>query len=145
VYEICDARNGFDVYVSSVNAARHIASKILEVLGGSKKESARYLRVENGRAKRKSAERLNQEEEYNPLLEDVRKWGEWVLEEAKMEIGRFYPPEGDSIPVGYIWARTIPCQNPSCNAEIPLMRQFWLAKKKNKNKKVALYPYVEGK
>jgi len=79
----------------------------------------------------------------NPLLEDVKKWGNWVLEEAKKEIGRFYPVEEDgSIPVGYIWARTVPCQNPSCNAEIPLMRQFWLAKKSNK--KVALYPYVEN-
>ncbi|AIJ05230.1 Site-specific DNA-methyltransferase (adenine-specific), Type III restriction system mod subunit [Methanocaldococcus bathoardescens] len=78
----------------------------------------------------------------NPLLEDVKKWGNYVLEEAKKEIGRFYPVDEDgSIPVGYIWARTVPCQNPSCNAEIPLMRQFWLAKKSNK--KVALYPYVE--
>lgn len=89
------------------------------------------------------------------LVEDVKKWGEWVLEEAKKEIGRFYPNDvieqkgyfGESgeeyIPVGYIWARTIPCQNPACGAEIPLMRQFWLAKKSNK--KVALYPYVEGK
>lgn len=80
----------------------------------------------------------------NPLVEDVKKWGEWVLEEARKEIGRFYPNDEDgSIPVGYIWARTIPCQNPSCGAEIPLMRQFWLAKKSNK--KVALYPYAEGK
>ena len=80
----------------------------------------------------------------NPLLEDVKKWGEWVLEEAKKEIGKFYPADEDgSIPVGYIWARTIPCQNPACMAEIPLMRQFWLAKKNNK--KVALYPYVDGK
>jgi len=80
----------------------------------------------------------------NPLLEDVKKWEEWVLEAAKKETGRFYPEEGDgSIPVGYIWARTIPCQNPACGAEIPLMRQFWLAKKSNK--KVSLYPYVEGK
>jgi len=85
------------------------------------------------------------------LVKDVKKWGEWVLQEAKKEIGRFYPPdksgyfgEGEgAIPVGYIWARTIKCENPSCNAEIPLMRQFWLAKKPNK--KVALYPYVEGK
>ena len=69
----------------------------------------------------------------NRLLYDVEKWSNWVLKEVKKEIGRFYPPEPDgSIPVGYIWARTIPCQNPSCGAEIPLMRQFWLAKKKNK-------------
>lgn len=78
----------------------------------------------------------------NPLLEDVKKWGEWVLKEAEKEIGRFYPkdPEG-SIPVGYIWARTIPCQNPACGAEIPLMRQYWLAKKDKK--KVSLFPYTE--
>jgi len=75
----------------------------------------------------------------NPLLEDVKYWGNWVLEEAKKELGRFYPPDEDgSIPVGYIWARTIPCQNPSCGAEIPLMRQYWLAKKAKK--KVALFP-----
>ena len=79
----------------------------------------------------------------NPLLEDVRKWGQWVLAKAKEELGKFYPEEADgSIPIGYIWARTIPCQNPSCGALIPLMRQFWLANKPKK--KVALYPYVEN-
>jgi len=78
----------------------------------------------------------------NPLLEAVKKWGDWVLEEARKELARFYAPDPDgSIPVGYIWARTIPCQNPACGAEIPLMRQFWLAKKPKK--KVALYPVVE--
>ena len=78
------------------------------------------------------------------LLYDVQRWGKWVLEEAKKEIGKFYPEDPDgSIPIGYIWARTIPCQNPLCGAEIPLMRQFWLARKKNR--KIALYPYLEGK
>ena len=77
----------------------------------------------------------------NPLLEAVKKWGNWVLEEARKELGRFYPPDPDgSIPVGYIWARTIPCQNPGCGVEVPLMRQFWLAKKAKK--RVALYPDV---
>jgi len=96
--------------------------------------------------KRKVKDELGNEieKEVNSLLEDVKKWGNLVLEEAKKEIGKFYPEDEDgSVPVGYIWARTIPCQNPSCGAEIPLMRQFWLAKKNNK--KVALYPYVEGK
>jgi len=87
---------------------------------------------------------FEEKKKVNPLLEDVRKWGNWVLEEAKKEISRFYPTDEDgSIPVGYIWARTIPCQNPACGAEILLMRQFWLARKNNK--KVALYPYVEEK
>jgi len=79
----------------------------------------------------------------NPLLEDVKRWGKWVLEEAKREIEKFYPQEKDgSIPVGYIWARTILCQNPACGAEIPLMRQFWLVKKDNK--KVSLKPFINN-
>jgi len=85
---------------------------------------------------------FDDDEKVNPLLEDVKYWGGWVLEEARKEIGRVYPEDQDgSIPVGYIWARTIPCQNPTCGAEIPLMRQFWLAKKSEK--KVSLYPYVD--
>jgi len=84
------------------------------------------------------------EKTVNPLLEDVKKWGDWVLNEVKKEIGKFYPAEPDgSTPVGYIWARTIPCQNPTCGSEIPLMRQFWLAKKDKK--KVSLFPHVVGK
>ena len=79
----------------------------------------------------------------NPLVEDVKKWSAWVLAEAKKELEKYYPEEeGGSIPVGWIWARTIPCQNPSCGAEIPLMRQFWLAIKPKK--KVALYPFDEA-
>jgi Adenine-specific DNA methylase containing a Zn-ribbon len=85
-----------------------------------------------------------QEKQESPLIKDVQRWGEWVLEEAKKEIGRFYPRDEDgSIPVGYLWARTIPCQNPLCGAEIPLIRQFWLAKKEKK--KISLYPFVYNK
>ena len=85
-----------------------------------------------------------QEKQESPLVKDVQRWGEWVLESAKKEIGRFYPRDEDrSIPVGYLWARTIPCQNPLCGAEIPLIRQFWLAKKEKK--KISLYPFVHNK
>jgi adenine-specific DNA methylase len=73
----------------------------------------------------------------------VKKWGKWVLEEAKKELARFYPEDPDgSIPVGYIWARTVRCKNPACGAEIPLVRQTWLAKKANK--KVAYRIVPEG-
>ncbi|GFP29171.1 DUF1156 domain-containing protein [Candidatus Hakubella thermalkaliphila] len=85
-----------------------------------------------GRKKVKSND-LFGEKEINPLLEDVKKWGNWVLEEARKEIGQFYPEEKDgSISVGYIWARTVKCQNPACGAEIPLVRQTWLARKDKK-------------
>jgi adenine-specific DNA methylase len=78
------------------------------------------------------------------LLEDVERWGNWILEKVGEEIGRFYPRDEDgSIPIAYIWARTLPCQNPLCGAEIPLMRQFWLAYKPDK--KIALKPKIVGK
>jgi len=83
-------------------------------------------------------------EDFNPLLKAVRTWGDWVLEQARATLAPFYPPaeEGETV-VGYIWARTLPCQNPACGVEIPLMRQFWLAKKGSK-KQIALYPRSEG-
>ncbi|MDO9130861.1 MAG: DUF1156 domain-containing protein, partial [Anaerolineales bacterium] len=58
--------------------------------------------------------------DFNPLLNAVRYWSNWVLEEVRKELSTFYPPDSDgSIPIGYIWAKTIPCQNPSCGQEIP--------------------------
>jgi putative DNA methylase len=76
-----------------------------------------------------------------PLIEDVKKWGNWILESAKKEIGKFYPPDPDqSIPVGYIWARTVKCKNPQCGVEIPLVKQTWLAKKENKKIAFKLIP-----
>jgi putative DNA methylase len=84
-------------------------------------------------------ERLGQTEMFsrdapgNPLPAAVKEWGEWVLNEARRELAPFYPSSGADPVVGYIWARTLPCQNPACGVDIPLMRQFWLAKKEKKN------------
>jgi len=73
----------------------------------------------------------------NRLAYDVERWGKWVLEEARKEIGQFYPPDPDgSVPVAYLWAHTVTCPNPTCGAEIPLVRRLWLANKTNK--KIAL-------
>jgi putative DNA methylase len=127
-------RLGCEVYASDYNP---VATLILKC-------TLEYPQKYGQPKKVKGDDWTQAEKTVNPLVEDVRKWGDWVLNEAKQEIGRFYPPEPDgSVPVGYIWARTIPCQNPACGAEIPLMRQFWLAKKDKK--KVSLYPYVVGK
>jgi putative DNA methylase len=72
-------------------------------------------------------------QEVNFLAYLVKKWSAIILKQVKEELSEFYPNEPDgSAPIGYIWARTIPCQNPNCGIEIPLIRQFWLAKKTNK-------------
>jgi adenine-specific DNA methylase len=87
---------------------------------------------------------LSSERETNPVLEDVKRWGNWVFEEAKKEISRFYPSERDgSVPVGYYWMRTVKCGNPSCGVEIPLSANWWLAK--GCNKEVALKAIPKAK
>ena len=76
----------------------------------------------------------------NPLATDVRYWGHWMLEKAREELAEFYPPDSDgSVPVAYLWSRTISC--PNCDAETPLIRQYWLAHKDRK--KVALEPVID--
>jgi putative DNA methylase len=72
------------------------------------------------------------------LVSEVQHWGHWVLEQARRELAAFYSVAGGETPIAYIWSRTIRCPNPSCGAEIPLFRQFWLARKANK--RVALKP-----
>ncbi len=57
----------------------------------------------------------------NPLSADSKYWGAWLHEMARRELGSFYPPDSDGcLPLAYLWARTIHCSNPSCNATIPL-------------------------
>jgi len=64
------------------------------------------------------------------LADEVRKWGQWVKEQAEKELAQFYPKDADgSTPIAYLWARTIKCEGPNCGAEVPLMRSLWLAKK----------------
>jgi len=95
------------------------------------------------------------------LAEEVRYWGNWVLERVRREIGDLYPPIPDPaykgertaaasnptlfqtattksappgflIPVAYLWTRTVKCKNPVCGATVPLVKQTWLCKKKGR-------------
>lgn len=80
----------------------------------------------------------------NLLLKDLKNAASWVLEKSKEDLEKFYPlDEYGSNSVGYIWARTIECQNPSCNVEIPLMKQFWISR--TKKNKIAIKPLIIGK
>ena len=82
------------------------------------------------------------------LAEDVRRYGQWMRDEAEMRIGHLYPkaklPDGTMANViAWIWARTVTCPNPACGIEMPLVRSWWLGKKKGKEAYVV--PRVVGR
>lgn len=81
------------------------------------------------------------------LAEDVRRYGRWMRDRAEERIGHLYPkaqvpvlgingePTGkttDATVIAWIWARTVTCPNPACGMEMPLVRSWWLGKKKGK-------------
>lgn len=71
------------------------------------------------------------------LAEDVRSYGAWMRERAENSIGHVYPQaalgDGSKAPViAWIWARTVACPNPACGIEMPLVRSWWLGKKRGK-------------
>ncbi|MFT4124877.1 MAG: DUF1156 domain-containing protein [Gordonia sp. (in: high G+C Gram-positive bacteria)] len=82
------------------------------------------------------------------LAEDVRRYGQWMRDEAHRRIGHLYPmatlPNGkEATVIAWIWARTVTCPNPECRITMPLVRSWWLGKKKGKEAYVV--PVVEGK
>lgn len=71
------------------------------------------------------------------LAADVRAYGAWMRDEAEKRIGHLYPkatlPDGtEATVIAWIWARTVTCPNPACGIEMPLVRSWWLGKKKGK-------------
>ena len=70
------------------------------------------------------------------LADEVRKWGQWIKEQAEKELAEFYPKDPDgATPIAYLWARTILSEAPGeedVPVEVPLIRSLWLAKKKRR-------------
>ncbi len=85
------------------------------------------------------------------LANEVRYWGNVVLEKARAEISDAYPgvtdpsatkapkqktlggidgpsgvPNDRLIPLAYRWTRTVRCKNSACGASVPLLRNLWL-------------------
>ena len=95
------------------------------------------------------------------LAEDVRRYGNWMREEAKKRIGHLYPPveitaemtkeRPDLKPyigkkltvIAWLWARTVKSPNPQfSDVDVPLVSSFILSSKKGKEAYVE--PVVEG-
>lgn len=66
------------------------------------------------------------------LAADVRSYGAWMRDRALERIGHLYPTADGRTVIAWIWARTVTCPNPACGIEMPLVRSWWLGKKKGK-------------
>jgi len=73
---------------------------------------------------------------YGPeLAKELRRVGAEIKQQAEKELADLYPKDPDgSVPIAYLWARTVKCESPNCGAEIPLVRSFWLCKKANRKR-----------
>ena len=79
----------------------------------------------------------------NRLSFDVEYYAKKLLAMTEAEVGHLYPAdEKGNKPIAYYWTRTATCSNPSCKAEVPLLKQFYLAN--TKSKKVYLNPIIHG-
>lgn len=79
----------------------------------------------------------------NRLSFDVEYYAKKILKETEAEVGYLYPAdEQGRKPVAYYWARTAKCSNPSCGAEVPLLKELYICN--TPKKKVYLDPIVEG-
>ena len=108
------------------------------------------------------------------LSEEVRHWGNWLLEQMRAELSDLYPvirtsssggvgrrqstfafAEGEPpktknatgclTPVAYLWTRTVRCKKPTCGGTVPLVRQTWLRRKKGRYAVLKMIPNARNK
>jgi len=98
-------RIGADAYASDLNPLAVLLTKVmLEYLPQSRKDISKL----------------------------IERYGYWIKSNAEKELADMYPKySDDSVPVGYLWARTICCEGPGCGAELPLIGQTLLSGKEN--------------
>ena len=79
----------------------------------------------------------------NRMAFDVEYYAGVILDKTEAEVGHLYPADSKGKkPIAYYWARTATCSNPSCQAQVPLLRQFYLANTSHKH--VYLKPIING-
>jgi len=81
----------------------------------------------------------------NRLRRDLERWGNWVNEEAKKEIGQYYQTRPGEEVISYIWCRTVKCPNPNCGSEIPLIHKLELVNKPGQRAALKLIPRKDRK
>jgi putative DNA methylase len=83
----------------------------------------------------------------NRLSFDFTYFANKILTELKTKHSNIYnTSKKDEFPIAYYWIRHASCSNPTCKAEVPLLKQFYLSKRRgsNSNDWISLYPVIEG-
>lgn len=151
------ARLGCRSYGNDINPVAHIiergSAEFPQKYGKPIIYSEAEFKVKYGERGRKMAQEagrnivVDMDKNYhipNRLSWDVEYYAKELLDMTEKEVGHLYPvDENGNKPIAYYWARTARCSNPSCGAEVPLLKQFYLAN--TSKKKVYLYPIIQGK
>jgi putative DNA methylase len=74
---------------------------------------------------------------FEGLAADVRHYGALVHRAVQDELGQSYPAAPNGAPVAWLWARTVPCPNPSCPVTVPLFSSPRLSKQKGRETSVS--------
>lgn len=82
----------------------------------------------------------------NRLAFDVEYYAKKILAETEKEVGDKYSSASQLTPLVYYWSRTAKCSNPSCKAEIPMLKQFYISKRRTAKAKdwYFLSPIISG-
>ena len=72
----------------------------------------------------------------------VRAWGRWVLERARQDLAARYPMVDGEPTVAYLWARN--ARDPQTTGRIPLLKTFWLRRKKGRRAALLPIPLADG-
>ena len=70
------------------------------------------------------------------LADDISFYGRWMRDQAFERIGQYYPrvklKDGShKTIIAWLWASNVPCANPACGFDMPLLNSFQISAKKN--------------
>ena len=142
------ARLGCRSYGNDINPVAHIiecgSAEFPQKYGNPiiiSKDEFNHLYGELGRIMLKEKDLAfieNKVEIPNRLAWDVEYYARICIENAKKNKSDLYTSVGEK-PLVYYWARTCHCSNPSCNAEIPMLKQFYISKRRTAKSKDWVY------
>jgi putative DNA methylase len=81
----------------------------------------------------------------NRLSFDVKKYCDHLIERVKKTTEQlFLADKNNNKPIVYYWMHVANCDNPTCSAKVPLLKQFYLSKRRSASEKdwVHLFPVI---